>query len=68
MASGSFPQTAPMKRRDLSVPPKRRRGEAFADKHTLVLTIFQCGTKEYLYTAPLVRIRVCGSHEDETLG
>ncbi|MQL68767.1 hypothetical protein Taro_001042 [Colocasia esculenta] len=89
MASHSFPQTAPMKRRDFSVPPKRiplhsppvrirvcgshedetlGRGEALADKHTLVLTIFQCGTKEYLYTAPPVRIRVCGSHEDETLG
>ncbi|MQL83214.1 hypothetical protein Taro_015700 [Colocasia esculenta] len=45
-----------------------RRGEALADKHTLVLTIFQCGTKEYLYTAPPVKIKVCGSHEDEMLG
>ncbi|MQM19624.1 hypothetical protein Taro_052631 [Colocasia esculenta] len=48
--------------------PLGRRGEALTDKHTLVLTIFQCGTKEYLYTAPPVRIRVCWSHEDEMLG
>ncbi|MQL96099.1 hypothetical protein Taro_028769, partial [Colocasia esculenta] len=73
--------SVPSKRIPLHSPPVRirvcgshedetlgRRGEALADKHTLVLTIFQCGTKEYLYTAPPVRIRVCGSHEDETLG